>query len=64
MRVLKVEAEGKLYSVPDKVEIYCPPSSTPFDLWWKVRFGQIRSEQIRPLFDDLDLSRQLYPRSV
>eukprot|EP00904_Undaria_pinnatifida_P000701 jgi/Undpi1/10631/HiC_scaffold_29.g13081.m1 len=34
-RELKVEAEGKLYSVPDKVEIFCPPSSTAIDLWWK-----------------------------
>ena len=33
---MKVEAEGKLYSVPNKVEMFCPPSSTAFDLWWKV----------------------------
>ncbi|CAN0033800.1 unnamed protein product, partial [Laminaria digitata] len=46
---LKVEAEGKLFSVPDKVEIFCPPSSTAIDLWWKVSLMLQTSDRSGPL---------------
>lgn len=33
-----MEAEGKLYSVPEDVEMLTPPQGE-LEQWWKVRFG-------------------------
>ncbi|CAM9989631.1 unnamed protein product, partial [Ectocarpus sp. 13 AM-2016] len=39
---LKVEAEGKLYSVPEGVEMLTPPPQDEFDQWWKEFFRKFR----------------------
>ncbi|CAM9180879.1 unnamed protein product [Ectocarpus sp. 8 AP-2014] len=39
---LKVEAEGKLYSVPEGVEMLTPPPQGELDQWWKEFFRKFR----------------------